>query len=250
MHALAFLFLPIDPMYLLFVAPAMALAVWAQWRVKSTFGKAQQIRNSSGMSGAEAALHVLRAAGCHGVQVERAQGFLSDHYDPRAKVLRLSPDVFDGRDLAAVGIAAHEAGHALQDARGYAPLKLRNGLVPLASTGSWLSMILIMGGFLLGGAVQTAEGAGQYGLAGWLLIAGIAAFGLTVVFQLVNLPVEFDASARAKRILVDYGVVRQDELAPVSAVLGAAAMTYVAATLAAVMQLLYFLWRSGLLDRR
>ncbi len=158
---------------------------------------------------------------------------MSDHYDPRTKVLRLSSEVYHGRTLAAVGVAAHEAGHALQDARGYPLLALRNGLVPLASIGGNLSWTLFMIGFFLHSFN--------------MIIAGIVAFSATVVFQLINLPVEFDASSRAKTILVQMGLINKQELPAVRKVLSAAAMTYVAATLMSAMQLLYFLMRAGLI---
>src|SRR5437660_8835677 len=138
-----------DPMYFLILAPGILLALWAQLRVQMAFSRAKQIRAQSGYSGAQAAAALLQSAGISGVQIEPVEGFMSDHYDPGQKVLRLSPDVYAGRSLAALGIAAHEAGHALQDAQHYAPLVVRNGLVPLASIGSGLSWIIIMIGFAL-----------------------------------------------------------------------------------------------------
>ncbi len=229
-------FIYFDPMYFLFLAPAMLLAGWASVRVKSTFARASELAPSSRMSGAEAAAHVLDAYGLRNVSIEPAQGFLSDHYDPRHKVLRLSPDVYQGRSLAAVGVAAHEAGHAIQDASSYGPLAIRNGLVPLAGIGSNFSWILLIIGFMLGSAT-------------WLW-AGIALFSVTVLFQLINLPVEFDASKRARAILVQQGIVSPQEEPEVGRVLNAAAWTYVAATLTAILTLLYFLFRSGLLGGR
>jgi hypothetical protein len=170
------------------------------------------------------------------------QGFLSDHYDPRHKVLRLSPEVYGGRSLASLGIAAHEAGHAIQDARRYAPLVIRNGLVPLASVGGGLSWVIIIAGFVLAGLNRA--------LGESLILVGIGAFSLTVIFQLVNLPVEFDASRRARAALVDGGLVTAEEDGYVKKVLDAAALTYVAATLSSVLTLLYFLFRAGLLGGR
>ena len=228
-----------DPMYLLFLAPAMILAAWAQWRVHSAYAAANRIAPRSGLSGAQAAHEVMRAADVHGVEIEPVQGFLSDHYDPSHKVLRLSPDVYAGRSLAALGIAAHEAGHAIQDSRHYAALVVRNGLVPLASVSSGLSWIIIVVGFLLAG---TAPLLGQ-----WVLLAGIGLFSITVLFQLINLPVEFDASRRARIALIDGGLITAEEDYYVKKVLDAAALTYVAATLSSVLTLLYFLFRSGLL---
>lgn len=225
-----------DPMYLLFLAPAMLLAAWAQLRVKSAYHEASRIPASTGVSGALAAQEVLRSAGVGGVQIEPVQGFLSDHYDPRTKVLRLSPDVFAGRSLAALGIAAHEAGHALQDADRYPLLVARNAIVPIAGIGSNAAWGFIFIGFLL------------HSLA--LVTAGIIAFSLTVIFQLVNLPVEFDASRRARRVLLETGLVTAEEDVEVKRVLDAAALTYVAATLTAILTLLYFLFRSGLLGER
>lgn len=225
-----------DPMYLLFVGPAMLLALWAQYRVKSAFSEASQIAPRSGLSGAEAADAVLRAAGIAGVRIEPAQGFLSDHYVPGEKVLRLSPDVYEGRSLAALGVAAHEAGHAIQDAKRYPLLVARGALVPLATFGSNISFFIIMIGFFLASMN--------------LILIGIGAFSLTVVFQLVNLPVEFDASRRARLALADGGLITQDEDHYVKKVLNAAALTYVAATLSSVLTLLYFLYRSGLFGGR
>ncbi|GIW80115.1 MAG: zinc metallopeptidase [Gemmatales bacterium] len=225
-----------DPVYLLFLAPGMILAAWAQWKVKSAYAEAQQYVPSSGYSGAETAAAIIEQTGLENVRIEPVEGFLSDHYDPTHKVLRLSPEVYQGRSLAALGIAAHEAGHALQDASGYPLLVLRNGLVPLASVGGNVSMFLIMIGFLLA-SMQ-------------MILLGIIAFSATVVFQLVNLPVEFDASRRAKQLLSDMGLVSASEAPVVSRVLSAAAMTYVAATITSILTLLYFLFRAGLLGGR
>ena len=211
--------------YLIWIAPALLLAFWAQWRVKSTYAQAQQV--PAPLSGAAAARHILDSAGLNSIDIEQIPGQLSDHYDPRAKVLRLSPEVYQGRNLAAVGIAAHESGHALQDAHSYAALVVRNAAVPVANFGSGISYILILAGFFL-----------QYGV---LLWAGIALFGGTVFFQLVNLPVEFNASSRAKAQLVNLGIIDQQELAYVDRVLDAAAWTYVAATLQTVLTLLYYI---------
>ena len=228
-----------DPIYFLFVAPAMLLAAWAQWKVHSAYNEASRIAPASRLNGAEAAHEVMRAAQVGGVGIEPVDGFLSDHYDPSHKVLRLSPGVYAGRSLAALGIAAHEAGHAIQDARRYGPLVVRNGLVPLASVGGGLSMFILIAGFVL-----SAMGSwfGQP-----LIWLGIGAFSLTVLFQLVNLPVEFDASRRARVALIDGGLITQEEDYYVKKVLDAAALTYVAATLSSVLTLLYFLFRAGLL---
>jgi Zn-dependent membrane protease YugP len=228
-----------DPMYFVFLAPGILLALWAQWRVKSAYAQASRIPARSGYSGAEAAHALLQTAGVPGVQIEPVQGFLSDHYVPGQRVLRLSPEVYAGRSLAALGIAAHESGHAIQDATRYPLLVLRNGMVPLASLGGTLSWIIIMVGFLL----MTAESF----LGKPVLWLGIGAFGLTVVFQLVNLPVEFDASRRARVALAEGGLITAEEDVVVKKVLDAAALTYVAATLTGILTLLYFLFRAGLL---
>ncbi len=210
--------------YLLFIAPALILGLWAQMRVKATYAQAQ--RMAAPLSGAAAARHILDSAGLHNVAIEQVPGHLSDHYDPRHKVLRLSPEVYGSRTLAAVGIAAHEAGHALQDARQYVPLIVRNAAVPAASFGSGASFMLL----ILGMIFQFAP----------LVFLGIGLFGCVVFFQLVNLPVEFNASTQAKQQLVALGVVNSQELVYVNRVLRAAAWTYVAATLQALMTLLYY----------
>jgi Zn-dependent membrane protease YugP len=225
-----------DPMWLLFMLPGMLLALWAQFKVKRAYAEASQIPARSGYTGAETAHVLMESAGIHNVAIEPVQGFLSDHYSPHEKVLRLSPDVFSGRSLAALGIAAHETGHALQDAHRYAPLIARNLLVPIAGFGSNAAWLIIMLGFILH-------------FMGLILI-GILVFSTTVVFQLVNLPVEFDASRRARQILLSGGLVTQEEDHYVRKVLNAAALTYVAATLTSILTLLYFLFRSGLLGGR
>lgn len=226
-----------DPLYFLIVGPAMLLALWAQFKVKGTFAQASRVPVRAGINGAEATRRLLRLNGINNVGIEMVPGTLSDHYDPRAKMLRLSEDVYHGRSLAAVGIAAHEVGHAIQDQQRYGPLVIRNGLVPLASVGGNLSMILIMVGMVLAGA-GTVLGKG-------LLFAGIGLFSLTVLFQLINLPVEFDASNRAKAQLIEAGIVTPDEMLPIRSVLSAAAMTYVAATITAVLTLIYFVLRAS-----
>jgi Zn-dependent membrane protease YugP len=195
-----------------------------------------------GYSGAEAAQAVLQTARVPGVRIEPVQGFLSDHYVPGQRILRLSPEVYAGRSLAALGIAAHESGHAIQDATRYPLLVVRNGLVPLAGIGSNLSWIIIMAGFFLASVNAM--------LGNRLVLLGIVAFSLTVVFQLVNLPVEFDASRRARLALVQGRLVTEEEDRMVKKVLDAAALTYVAATLSSILTLLYFLFRSGLLGGR
>lgn len=216
-----------DPLYFLFLAPAFLLAMWAQHRVKAAYTEAQQI--PAQLSGAAAARHVLDSAGLSNVEIEMIPGELSDHYDPSHKVLRLSQAVYQSRSLAAVGIAAHEAGHAIQDARGYAPLVVRNIAVPAAQFGSGFSYILMFAGMALH----------------WMSLVwgGIMLFGCVVFFQIVNLPVEFNASTRAKQQLVQLGIISNQELVHVKSVLDAAAWTYVAATLQSLLTLLYFVTR-------
>jgi uncharacterized protein len=216
-----------DPMYFIFIAPALLLAFLAQMRISSTYAAAQKM--PAPLSGAAAARHILDSAGLQHVEIEETPGHLTDHYDPRAKVLRLSTDNYRSRSLAAVGIAAHEAGHAIQDGRNYLPLVVRNLAVPLASFGSGISIFL-----LIGGAIFSIPA---------LLWAGIIAFGCVVVFQIVNLPVEFNASTRAKQQLVALGIVPAAEMVYVNKVLNAAATTYVAATLQSVLTLLYYIMR-------
>lgn len=209
---------------LIWIAPAIILGLWAQMRVRSTFAEAQQ--EPAPLSGAAAARAILDSAGLQSVAIEPIEGMLSDHYDPSAKVLRLSPQVYQERSMAAVGVAAHEAGHALQDAHQYSPLVIRNLAVPVANFGGSFGMLILMAGLALG---LTA-----------VVWAGIIAFSGMVAFQLVNLPVEFDASRRAKHQLDLLGVVPANEQVYVNKVLNAAAWTYVAGTLQSVLTLLYY----------
>jgi Zn-dependent membrane protease YugP len=213
-----------DLSYFIFLAPALLLGLWAQMRVKSAFAAAAQER--APLSGAAAARAILDSAGLHNIGIEPVPGHLSDHYDPSAKVLRLSQDVYGANSMAAVGVAAHEAGHALQDAKRYAPLVLRSLAVPAASFGGGVSTILI-----IAGAIMSLKP---------LIVLGIVAFSAVVAFQLINLPVEFDASRRAKHQLDALGIVPAAEQVYVHRVLDAAAWTYVAGTLQSVMTLLYY----------
>jgi hypothetical protein len=217
--------------YLLFLAPGILLALWAQWRVSSAYQRASQIPAATGFSGAETAQEILRANGIRTVDVETVPGQLTDHYSPDEKVLRLSPDVYEGRSLASLGIAAHEAGHAIQDAKKYPLLSIRNGLVPLANIGGSVGWIMIALGLVLA-------------ISG-LVWAGIAVFSATVLFQLVNLPVEFDASRRARAQLLANGLIAREEEREVKRVLNAAALTYVAATLTSILTLAYYLFAAG-----
>ena len=214
-----------DPMYFVFIAPALILGLWAQMRIKATYATAQKM--AAPLSGAAAARHILDSAGLQSVDVEQIPGHLSDHYDPRQKVLRLSPEVYQSRSLAAVGIAAHEAGHALQDAKAYGPLVIRNMAVPAASFGSNAAFILVMIGLFVNAL-------------SFLALLGILLFACVVFFQVVNLPVEFNASSRARGLLVSSAIIIPAEERMVGKVLSAAAMTYVAATIVAIMQMLYF----------
>jgi Zn-dependent membrane protease YugP len=225
-----------DPMYFVIVLPGIAIALWATWRVKSAYAHAGRIPSSRGLTGAQAAERLLSAEGIDDVQIETTPGTLSDHYDPRHRVLRLSHDVYHGRSLASLGIAAHEAGHAMQHTHGYKPLALRSLLVPTANIGSNGAYLV----FILGMVMQ----------APMLLIAAIVLFSAVVLFQIVTLPVEFDASSRARRALLASGIVTEQEDREVARVLNAAAMTYVAAVITSALTLLYYLYRSGLLGGR
>ena len=225
-----------DPMWFVFLGPPMLIAAWAQMKVKSAYAQAGKVKARSGLSGAETAQRILNAFSISDVAIEPIKSFLGDHYDPKKKVLRLSPDVYHGRSLASVGIAAHEVGHAIQDARQYGPLAIRNGLVPMASVGSQLSMGLLVAGLML-----SYFAGPSLGRMGQLIAAGgVGLFGLVAVFQLINLPVEFNASSRARTILVDQGIVTVAEEKMVAKVLNAAAMTYVAATIVALANVLYY----------
>lgn len=224
-----------DAQFLYTMIPALLLSLWANWRVKTNFAKGLVISARCGLTGAEAAEKVLKQSGTIAT-VEETEGTLSDHYDSRTKILKLSKDVYHGKSLSSLGVACHEAGHAIQDGMGYPFLKLRNLIVPLASFGSNTGMLLIVAGL----GLLAAENI----LGRWVLIAGIAAFSLTVLFQLINLPVEFDASRRARENLIKAGLVGEDEDAVIGKVLEAAAMTYVAATLTAILQLSYWVRRA------
>jgi Zn-dependent membrane protease YugP len=230
------MFYGIDPLYWMMMIPVMIISLIATVRVKSTFKKYSKVTTASGMTGAEVAMQILRRNGLTSVSVVETGGFLSDHYDPAKKVVRLSPDVFRNSSISAIGVAAHETGHAIQHAKAYSPLVLRNTMVPIANIGSSLSWIVILAGFFLG-------------MMGLVKI-GIVLFSAVVFFQLVTLPVEFNASSRAKEMLASYGLVSQTELQGVQKVLSAAAMTYVAAAASSIVTLLYFLIRAGLLGGR
>jgi Zn-dependent membrane protease YugP len=213
-------------LYILFSLPALLLGFWAQMKVKGAFNKYSKIRSYIGLSGAEIARRMLNASGLNNVEIEETRGFLSDHYDPRAKKLRLSPDVYRSNSIAAAGIAAHEAGHAIQDQQNYVPLKFRSAMVPSVQFGSWLGPIIFIGGLLL-----------QWESLAWV---GLGLFALTALFALVTLPVEFNASNRAKAWLSTSGVIYGEESQGINKVLDAAALTYVAAAIQAISTLLYY----------
>ncbi|WP_205439378.1 zinc metallopeptidase [Halobacillus ihumii] len=214
--------------FLIYFAILLIVPIWASSRVKSTYKKYSKVPTSSSMTGAEVARKILDDNGLFNVRIEEVKGMLSDHYDPRSKVIRLSSGNYHGRSMAASAVSAHEVGHAIQDAQEYAFLRFRSALVPVASFGSNISIFLIIGGFLLG----------MSGLA----LAGIIFFAAAVLFQLITLPVEFDASSRAMGQLVSTGVIRNDEERKTKKVLNAAAMTYVAGALVALAELLRFVF--------
>jgi hypothetical protein len=221
-----------DPRYFIFAVPALLLAFYAQWRVKSTYARYSRQPNNRGLSGVEAARILLRSSGLEQVRVEETPGQLSDHYDPRKNILRLSRGVGQSRSVAALGIVAHEVGHAMQDASNYGPLRVRAGLVPIVTLGSWLGPIIFLVGFFL----SAVTGSTTIAWAGLFLFAG------TVVFALVTLPVEFNASRRALQMLRSYQLADGRELAQTKEVLDAAALTYIAALAQALSTLLYYVF--------
>lgn len=224
-----------DPTMIILV-PALILAFYAQAKVSSTFARYLRVPSRAGLTGAEVARKILMSSGITDVKVEIQGGRLSDYYDPRRKVLKLSSDVYNGSSLAALGVAAHECGHAIQHDVGYLPLALRNSIVPVANFGSQLAFPLFFIGLIF--ARQDL---------GWLLMnLGILFFSLAVLFQLITLPVEYNASHRAVAVLENQGFIGRDEVGPVRRVLGAAALTYVAATFMAIMQLLRLLAIAGI----
>lgn len=225
---LAFFFF--DPWYLIAISPALILMAWAQNRVQSAYRRGSQV--DAHLSGAAAARHILDRAGLQEVDVEESSGFMTDHYDPRHRVVRLSRDVYHSRSATAVGIAAHEAGHALQHAHGYAPLMIRNAAVPAAQFGPGLFFVMFLVGVILA-SMRMAIGTP-------ILLTGLACYGGLVFFQVVNLPVEFNASTRARALLNEYQIVDDQGALAVKRVLDAAAWTYVAATLQTLLTFLYY----------
>lgn len=225
-----------DPIYLLFAGPGMLLGLVAAWLTKSTFAKYAQVGARSGMTGAEAARQMLASQGIHDVRIHETHGMLSDHYDPRTHSLHLSHEVFHGHSLSSIGVACHEAGHALQKAHGYSMMSVRSALVPMTMFGQNLAPILF--------------GIGLFMHSPMLTQIAIILFAAAVLFTLVTLPVEWDASARAKRLMVSSGIVSHQEQVHAGKVLNAAFLTYVAGAVTAVLTLLYFLLRAGLLGNR
>ena len=220
-----------DPLYFIILAPGLALSLYATWRTKSTFSKYSQVGSRSGLTGAEAAELMLKRQGVSGVRIERSGGWLSDHYDPSKKALRLSEDVYSSQSLSAIGVACHEAGHAMQDAQGYGMLSLRTALVPATNFSSTFAYILLIGGFLL-----------QFS---GLIFLGVCLFSVGVVFSLITLPVEWDASRRAKVAMDAAGMLSPEENRHASKVLNAAFLTYLAAALTSLLTLAYYLIRLG-----
>ena len=230
-----------DWTYVYLVLPCLLLSLWASAHVNSTFKKYSAQYSRRGITGADAAARVLAANGVRGVRIEHISGDLNDHYDPRTNVIRLSDNVYGSTSTAAIGVACHEAGHAVQYAQGYAPIKLRSAVIPLTNFGSRLAMPLILIGLLFSSMGQ---------LSNFFIYLGIACFGLSLVFQLVTLPVEFNASRRALDAISQTGILTEEEQVGARKTLTAAALTYVAATAAALAQLLRLLVLFGNRNRR
>ena len=220
-------FYPYDYYYLILVVPALLISLWAQLKVKSTFNRYEQVYARQGITAAQAARRILDQNGLYGVRIEMTGGKLTDHYDPRTNVIRLSQSVYNSPSVAALGVAAHEAGHAVQYGVNYLPIKIRNGLVPITNICSSLSIPLVIIGFLMSARP--------------LVIAGVLLFAAVAVFQIVTLPVEFNASRRAIAVLGESGMLDEGELQGAKRVLSAAAMTYVAAAISSLLQLVRLL---------
>ncbi len=234
--------LGLDPIYFLFIIPGVLFSMYAQSLVKSRFTKYSKIPSTRGYTGAQAAQKMLDYAGVTDTEIVRVQGFLSDHYNPVTKHLALSPPVYDSTSVAAIGVATHEAGHAIQHATGYKWLAYRSLVVPAVQFGSPIGMWAMIGGLaLMYGGVKIGP---------VVFIIGAIAYSLLLLFQLITLPVEFNASARAKKLVVESGIIGSQESEGVQKVLTAAALTYVAAFVSTLLTLLYFLYRSGLLGGR
>lgn len=232
-----------DSLYLVLVLPALALSLYASWKTRSAFKKYSKVRTLSGLTGAQAAKKLLDAAGISDVEIVPTRGTLSDHYNPLTKKLALSEPVYASPSVAAVGVACHEAGHAIQHAQRYAPLWLRSALVPTANIGSklgyWVMLAGLMMMFMVGSSIGQA-----------VVLVGAVLFFAVLLFQVITLPVEFDASNRAKRLAVEHGIILAQEREGMNKVLNAAALTYVAAAISTLMTLVYFLLRAGLLGGR
>jgi Zn-dependent membrane protease YugP len=225
-----------DPLWVLFAIPGLLLGIYAQIKLSATYGKYSRVEAESGLSGAQAARKILDDAGLNDIPVEEIPGNLTDHYDPRKRALFLSSNNFSERSLSAVGVAAHEAGHALQQQAAYAPLNFRMAIVPMTNFASTASYLVLMGSLILHSMRYISGAAFSH-----LMTIGILLFAMVALFQIVTLPVEFDASRRAKEQLFRLGIVGSNERAAVSQVLSAAAMTYVAALVTALLQLLYWI---------
>ena len=225
-----------DPIYFVFIGPGLLLSLWASFRVKGAFNKYSKVRSARGLSGAEAAQELLDYAGITDVKIVPTHGMLSDHYNPINKTLALSEEVYRSNSIAAIGVATHEAGHAIQHARNYAPLWVRSALVPTANIGSSVGYIVMA----LGLGFASAN----------MVLFGAVLFSAVLLFQIVTLPVEFDATSRAKVLVVEHGIITAQEREGMDRVLNAAALTYVAAAISTFLTLLYFLMRAGLLGGR
>jgi uncharacterized protein len=225
-----------DPIYLLFIAPGLLLSLWASFKTKSAFNKYSKVRVATGLTGAQAAQRLLDSAGITDVKIVPHQGMLSDHYNPITKTLALSEPVYGVPSIAAVGVACHEAGHAIQHQVGYKALGIRSMLVPTANIGSTVGYLVMTFGLFLASTK--------------MIVVGAALFSMVLLFQIVTLPVEFDASNRAKALAVSNGIILPQEREGMDRVLNAAALTYVAAAISSLLTLLYFLFRAGLLGGR
>lgn len=224
-----------DPTYIL-VLIGLVISMWASARVNTTYQKYSRVRSHSGLTGAEAAMRILNGAGIYDVRVEHVRGNLTDHYDPKARVLRLSDSVYGASSVAAIGVAAHECGHAIQDEESYAPLRIRSALVPVANFGTKAAVPIILLGIVFGSSYTLVQ-------------IGLLCFALGTLFQIVTLPVEFNASSRAVRILGESHMLMEEELGQTKKVLSAAALTYVAAALASILSLLRLFLLFGGRDR-
>lgn len=225
-----------DPLYFIIIAPGLLLSLWASWKTKSNFARYSRVPSARGLSGAQAARQLLDGAGIGDVKIVASKGLLSDHYNPLTKTLALSENVYGSASVAAIGVACHEAGHAIQHAQNYGPLWLRSTLVPTANIGSSVGYLVMLFGLFLSSVN--------------MVLVGALLFSAVLLFQIVTLPVEFDASSRAKRLAVEHGIVSSREQEGMNKVLNAAALTYVAAVISTLLTLLYFLLRSGILGGR